>query len=163
MKRNIIFFLFFLSLNITGYCGQVSRIELTDGSVVNGEITAFANGSYTINTVSFGEIKIDAARVVKIESAGSSLLNAPLDSDALSNKLTPSQIADYKQKIMSNPDNAAVIQNLATNPVFRELAEDPEIANAVKSGNIQELIKNKKIIDVINSPEIEEAAKEIKQ
>ncbi|MFH1397289.1 MAG: hypothetical protein ABIH27_01890 [Candidatus Omnitrophota bacterium] len=162
MKRNIIFLLFFLSLNIAGYCGQSSRIELTDGSVINGEIISFASGSYTINTVSLGEIKIAEARVAKIESVGPSVLNSPFDSGVQSNNFAASQINSYMQKLMSNPDNAAVVQNLATNPQVRELAEDPEIVNAIKSGNIQAVINNKKFTDLASSPELKEASKEIK-
>jgi hypothetical protein len=163
LKKYIIFLLFFLALGISGYCGQASRIELTDGSVVNGEVTSLANGSYTINTASLGVIKIDAAKVAKIESVKSSPLNAPFDAGTQLNKLTPTQINNYRQKLMSNPDNAAVIKNLAANPKIKALAEDPEIVKAAKSGNIQELINNKKFTDAVDSPETEEAAKEIKQ
>jgi hypothetical protein len=163
MKRNFIFLLFFLTLNVSGYCGQVSRIELTDGSVVKGEVTSFTNGSYTISTASLGEIKVDAGKIAKIESMESALPNSSFNPGAQLNNLTPSQINSYSQKIMSNPDNAAVVRNLANNPQVRKLAEDPEIINAVKSGNIQALMSSKKFADVVSDPETQEAIKKIKQ
>ncbi|MDO8661983.1 MAG: hypothetical protein Q7K98_02015 [Candidatus Omnitrophota bacterium] len=156
MKKYIIFLLFFLALNINVYCGQESRIELTDGSVLNGEVTSLASGTYTINTASMGVIKIDAAKVAKIESVKSSALSSAIN-------LTPAQINSYKQKIMGNPDAAAAIKSLSANPQIKALAEDPEIVNAAKSGNIQELFSNKKFTDVLESPEIQETAKKIKQ
>ena len=62
MKKIIIFCLLSLALNAAAYCGQLSKIELTDGSIVNGEIVSYANSVYTINTTTFGEIKVGAAR-----------------------------------------------------------------------------------------------------
>ena len=119
MKRKIVFLLFFLTLNIAGYCGQAGRIELTD-----------------------------------TDSTPSSSVQA--------GNLTPSQVNAYGQKIMSNPDNAAIIENLARNPRIQALAQDPEIIQAIKSGNIQALRENKKFSDVVNSPETQEAVKDIK-
>lgn len=163
MKKNIISLLFLLTLHSAGYCGQVSRIELTDGSVIKGEITSFENGSYTLHTASLGEIKIDETRVAKIESAESSFPNPSPGSGGLANNVTSFQFDAYQQKIMNNPENAAVIRNLATNPQIRELAEDPDIVNAIQSNNMQELLMNKKFSDVLSSPEIEEATKEVRQ
>jgi hypothetical protein len=151
LKRNIISLFCLLVFATTGYCGQQSIIQLTDGSVINGEIISLVNGTYIVSTASFGDIKIDSTRVTKIESRGKP------------DNLSFSQLQDYGQSIMSNPDNASVVQDLANNPQIRALVEDPEIANAVKSGNVQALMNNKKLIDVASSPEIEEAARKIKQ
>ena len=61
MKKTVILYIFFLAFSLSGmhaYCGQISRIELTDGSVINGEIISFADGMYDISTDSLGEMKI---------------------------------------------------------------------------------------------------------
>jgi len=120
LKRKIVFLLFFLTLNIAGYCGQASRSELRGADSAPG-------------------------------------------SSVQSGNLTLSQVDAYGQKIMSNPDNAAIIENLAKNPRIQALAQDPEIIQAIKSGNIQALQENKKFSDVVNSPETQEAMKDIKQ
>jgi len=163
VKKYFILLVFVLALNISGYCGQRSRIELTDGSVLNGEVVSLANGTYTINSASMGAIKINAAKVVKIEVLKDPLLNTPVYSSAQLKDITPEQIDSYKQKIMSNPDNAAVINDLTANPQIQELAKDPTIVNAAKSGDVQTLISNKKFKDLLESPELEETAKKIKQ
>jgi hypothetical protein len=90
-------------------------------------------------------------------------INPVRGSSVQSGNLTPSQVDAYGQKIMSNPDNAAIIENLAKNPRIQALAQDPEIIQAIKSGNIQALQENKKFSDVVNSPETQEAMKDIKQ
>jgi len=161
--KKYIIILLFLAFNVAGYCGQTSRIELIDGSVINGEIVSLANGSYSINTASLGVIKVDTLKVAKIESVQPSAPSAILNSSVQPNSLTSEQINSYKQKIMSNPENVAAIKSLATNPQVQALAQDPEIVNAVKSGNIQELINNKKLIAVLGSSEVEETVKKVKQ
>jgi hypothetical protein len=145
LKRIIVFGLFFLTLSAAVYCAQASRIELSDGSVINGEITSYINGVYTINSKTFGEIKLESAKVSKIES------------------VNPPGIEDYRQKVMNNPQNAAVITGLAADPQIQELVKDPQISNAAKAGDIQALMKNEKFMSIVNNSQLQEAVKKLKQ
>ena len=154
MKRTVIFFIFFLASSITAYCGQISRIELADGSVINGEITSYKDGIYVVDTASFGEVKVAADKVSKIESA-----NSPEQT----NNFAQPQIDAYKSKIMSNPENVAVITNLASDPQIQEVVKDPQIQDDVRSGNINALMKNEKFMDIVNNSKMQEAVKKIKQ
>jgi hypothetical protein len=156
MKKNIIFVLIFLSLNVAVYCGQPGRIELTDGSVINGEIVSYVNGVYTINSSVFGEITLDATKVSRIESEK----NEPKNSQVIS---TQAQVESYKQALMSNPESAAIIAGLAADPQIQKLANDPQIQGAVKSGDFETLIKNEKFMDFVNSSKLQEAVKKLKQ
>ncbi len=162
MNKIISFTILFLGLTFTAYCGQQSRIELTDGSVINGEIISFLNGIYTINTASFGEIKIEAAKVSRIEASNavSGASSAPLNQKV---NLTPDQLNNYSQEIMSNPDNAAIITNLASDPEIQAVARDPEIQRALKAGDIDALSKNEKFQSILNNPKVQEAVGDIKQ
>jgi len=162
LKRIIIFCAFFLTLNAAAYCAQVSRIELTDGSVINGEITSFAGGVYTVNTA-FGEIKIESGNVSRIESANLPVHSAPVSSAVQENNLTPPQIDSYKQQLMNNPENAAIITGLAAAPEIQDLVKDPKIVEAAKAGDIQALMKNEKFMNIVNSPQLQEAFKKLKQ
>jgi hypothetical protein len=162
LKRIIIFCAFFLALNAAAYCAQVSRIELTDGSVINGEITSFAGGVYTINTA-FGEIKIESGSVSRIESANPPALITSISSAVQENNLTLPQIDSYKQQLMNNPENTAIITGLAAAPEIQELVKDPQIVEAAKAGDIQALMKNEKFMNIVNSPQVQEAFKKLKQ
>jgi len=157
LKRNIIFCLFFLVLAAVAYGGQASKIELTDGSVINGEVIAFANGFYTINTPALGAVRIESAKVSKIQTLGLS------SSDSQPGNLSQSQIDTYRQKIMDNPGTADVIKGLATDPQIQDLAKDPQIQEAAKSGDIQSLLKSEKFMRAVNDPKLQEAVKKLKQ
>ncbi len=160
MKKIIIFLFISSACLAVAYCEQASRIELTDGSVINGEVVSFANGVYTINTATLGSVKIESAKISKIQTVNPPLTNTPhLEAVNLSQR----QIEAYRQKIAGNPQNAAVITGLANNPQVQGLAQDPQIQEAAKSGDIQALLKNEKFMQVVNDPELQETVKKLKQ
>jgi hypothetical protein len=163
LKKIIILCLFSLALNVVAYCEQVSRIELTDGSVINGEVTSYANGVYTINTTAFGEIRVASAKISKIESLNPPSPMTSIHSTLQTNNFNQSQIDEYGQKLMNDPENAAIITGLATDTVIQELAKDPQIVDAAKAGNIQALLRNEKFMNITNSPKIQGALQKLKQ
>ena len=151
MKKITIVCLFFLLLSMSAYCGQMNKIELNDGSVINGEIVSFANGLYTIKTDTLGEIKLEQSKISQISSAGQpGSLNQPA-------------IDSYKQKILGNPENTAIISGLANDSQIQDMANDPQIQEAVKSGDIQALMKNKKFMDIVNNPKMQDTIKKLKK
>lgn len=162
MKVIIIFLLFVCMLSAVTYGEQVSRIELNDGSVINGQIVSYLNGVYTINTGTMGEIKIEASKVSKIEAAHASSLSVS-NTDGQMNNISKAQIDNYRQTIMNNPENASIVTGLATDPDIQELAKDPAIIEAAKSGDLQALMKNEKFMGIVNSPKMKDAVKKLKQ
>jgi hypothetical protein len=158
MKKIIFCCLFIFSLSLSAYCGQQSKILLTDGSVLNGEITSYLNGIYTVKTDSFGELKISGTKVFRVESAATAVVTAQPNISS-----TQSQIDSYKKVIMSNPETASIVTELATDPKVKELATNPDVINAAKSGDIQALIKNEKFMDLVNNPKIEEIRNKLKK
>ena len=163
MKKITIFCLLSFALISTAYGAQPSKIELIDGSVINGEIISYLNDVYTINTATFGEVKIKATKVSKIESANYALPNTTISPIVQTNNLAPTQLSAYGQKLMENPDNAAIFKGLTNDTGLQEMAKDPQIQNAAQTGDIQTLLKNPKFMNIVNSPEIQEAVKKLKQ
>ena len=163
MKKIIIFCLFFLALNAAAYCGQVSKIELTDGSVINGEIVSYVNNVYTINTATFGVIKVGVEKVSKIESANYALSHTSINPNVQKENPAQSQVSTYGQMLMKNPENAAIMTGLASDSQFQEMARDPQVQDAVKAGDLQALMKNTKFMNIVNSPEVQESLKKLKQ
>ncbi len=163
MKKIIIACSLFFMLNAASYGGQLSKIELSDGSVINGEIVFYAKGIYTINTPTFGEIKVGAGKVSKIESVKYVSTDTSATPILQANNPTPSQVSAYSQTLMQNPENAAIFIDLTSNPGLQAMANDPAILEAAKANDIQALMKNSKFMDIVNSPEMQEAVKKIKK
>jgi hypothetical protein len=110
---------------------------------------------YTVNTSSFGKINLKEAQVSRIQSG-----NLPVRNEAAGFSEQPSNPAgldmdSYKQRLMGNPENTAIITGLATDPQIQDLIQDPDIAAAAKSGDLQALMKNKKFMDIANNPEMQ--------
>ena len=163
MKRIIMVSLFLLAVNPAAYCAEASRVELNDGSVITGEIVSYANGVYVINTASLGEMKLDAAKISSIQPLNSSLVNSPAASAAGVNNPDGSKMGAYSQSLMSKPENAAIVAGLASDPHIQELVNDPQVAEAVKKGDIQALMKNEKFMQIVNDPDTQESLKKIKK
>lgn len=155
--------MFSLVLSSAAYCGQSSRIELTDGSVINGEIVSLSNGTYTVNTGTLGEVKLEASKISQIKTANSPAFNIPSGIPGQAQTFTAPNIESYKQKLMSDPGNAAVVKGLVANPRIQEIAKDPQIEQAVKAGDMQALMNNPKFMEMVNSPEMQEGIKKLKK
>lgn len=162
MKKVIIFGLFLLIFCTVAYCQELSRIELTDGSVINGEIISDTDGVYTVNSPSFGEIKIEADKVSKVEAANSLLHDLSVGFVTQEDDSAQPQMDTYKQALMNDPENAAIVTGLAADPQIQELVKDPEIAEAARTGNIQALMRSEKFMNMINRPEIQESLEKLK-
>ncbi|MFA6357976.1 MAG: hypothetical protein WCY09_04855 [Candidatus Omnitrophota bacterium] len=163
MKKFIVFCALFFALNTAVYCAQLSKIELSDGSVINGEIVSYLNGIYTINTTTVGEMKVGSEKISKIESVKSAPSGIPASPILQGNNPNQSQVNAYGQALMQNPENAAVLISLTSNPELQAMASDPEIIEAAKTNNIQALMKNPRFMNMVNSPEMQEAVKKLKK
>lgn len=157
MKRIFICCVFFLILSVAGFCGQVSRIELIDGSVIKGEITSFQNGIYAIKTEKQGTVKLEFLKIKKIETTNKASAPAKIGIPAQPQlNLNKSDVNELSQKIMSNPDTMKIVSELVVDPQFQEVMKDPDILNAAKTQDINALMSNKKFMDLINNPRIQQ-------
>jgi hypothetical protein len=151
MKKYLLLALFILTFISFAHAAQKSRIELADGSTVEGEVVALSDGQYTVKSPSLGTFKIEASRVRNIrqvdDATGSSQKDiAPLLAAAMQGggQKLPSMGA-------GNADIAKEIPALISNPDFLALAKDPEALNAAKSMDLKTLMANEKFAKLINS------------
>lgn len=159
MKRIVLLCLLILTLGLSqAFSQQLSKIELTDGSTINAEVVSFINGVYTVNAPAAGEIKIPQDKVVRIETASAAAAYSP----GTSGDLMQAQVAAMRNKLMANPENAALLTSVSQDPKLQEMANDPEILEAAKKGDLQSLMKNPKFMEIVNSPEMQDAVKKIK-
>ncbi|MBW2177122.1 MAG: hypothetical protein JRH03_09275 [Deltaproteobacteria bacterium] len=124
------------------HAGEISTIELSDGSVISGEVVSFDGNVWTIQSGSMGTLKIDGSKVVSIRS-----------------KTTPSQT---QQSIMANEQIMTMIMNLQTDPEIQAILKDPEIMKAVNAGDVNALLFNPKFIKFMENTKIRDITKEVK-
>lgn len=155
MKINFLFSLLALGMFSIAYCGQESRIELNDGSVINAEIVSLQNSTYTLKTASLGEFHVEAGKIRRIEPQATTSL-PPTQNLIPSNMDVNAEMAKMKTRMAADPEITSIITGLVSDPQFQEIASDPEIVNAANSGNIQALMSNQKFMSLINNQKIQQ-------
>lgn len=162
MKRAIISCLFILVLSVIAYGAQKTKIELTDGSIIEAEVVSLSGGVYTLNTDSLGQIKIDASKIKKLSTLNTGAMPSVNLSD-ISNTAVKSQIDTMKTAMVNDPQTMEIIAGLLVDPQFQELLKDPEIVNALNSGNIQALMSNAKFMSITSHPKLGEIRNKLKE
>ncbi|MFA5144907.1 MAG: hypothetical protein WC723_02750 [Candidatus Omnitrophota bacterium] len=165
MKKYTLCLALILGISMPAYCGQISRIELTDGSIIEGEIASLNKGTYTVNTASLGKIEINLAKIRRITTENTTI--API---LVTKDLTPvtqetpspqtkeainSEMERMQSKIANDPETIKSVSKLLLDPQFQEILKDPEIADAVKSQDIKSLMKNEKFMSLMKNQELQ--------
>jgi hypothetical protein len=147
MHKLIALALFTALIAGTAYSGELKQIELTDGSVITGEVLSLANGIYTIRTASLGTVTVRDDRVRTIRSRGRAVPTTPSPSTAPSS----SDISSLEEEMMNDGEVMDMIQSLKNDPSFQKALEDPEIMKAVVSGDTAALLANPKFLEIMNN------------
>ena len=125
---------------------QGYRIELQDGSVLQGELLSFDGAVYKVKTGNLGVVTIKASDVRAVSK------EAP----------SPSRGKDYKgmrQQMQSNPETLNMILGLQNDPDVLAVIEDPELLRAVEAGDLESLMANPKFMKLLENPIIKEIGK----
>ena len=141
------------------FAGEISEIELTDGSVLYGEIISFMNGTYTVKSGSMGTVKIDESKVrlIRLNSHGS----VKGKSSGSSNTSLSKEAQDLQHVMLSDEHLLNAVLSLQNDPEIQEILNDPAIVNAVNSGNIDALLSNPKFMQLLGNPKIQAITKEV--
>lgn len=138
------------------HAGEPREIELTDGSVLSGEVVSLSNGVYTIKTGSLGTIRVEEARVRSISAKSS-----PAGEGAKSNN-TAGQVNALQGRLMSDDRIMGLIQSLRDDPEFKKALEDPAIMKAVQAGDVAALTSNPEFMKLLKNPTVLEIEKKAK-
>jgi hypothetical protein len=145
------------------FAGEVRQIELNDGSVISGEIIAFANGVYTIHSTSLGTIEIEDSKIktIRSPSAEPAPKTTPTNPSLIPPTATSSNLQALQGMIMSNPQTLESVMSLQDDPDFQAIMQDPEVMSAVMSGNINVLLTNPKFMKLLEHPQVKEIQTEL--
>lgn len=156
---NILFILCVLLLSCNAGAGEISIIELSDGSIITGEVVSFDGNIWTIRSGAMGTLKIEAAKVVSIRSQTTGS-QAPVGGSSTGNQVNTADIQAMQQSIMANEQLMAMIMSLQNNPEVQVILQDPEVMNAINAGDMNTLMANPKFRRLMENAKIKEITKE---
>ncbi len=125
--------------------GEVRVIELTDGSLITGEVSSLNNGVYIIKSDSLGTIRLEESKIRAIRSKSSG-----------TNAASTRKTSALQEKMFSDQEIMGLIQSLQHDPDFKKALEDPEIMRAVKAGDVPALAANPKFMKLLDNATVKE-------
>ena len=147
-----------LAGNLFAYAGD-DRIELNDGSVIQGEIVSFNGGVYTIRSATLGTITLEKYKIrnISVNPSGSSKdQSAGQDNTSMQNRAKALQ-----ESMAENPDIMKSIDSLQNDPDFQQVLSDQELMKAINSGDISKLMNSPKFMKLIDKQSIQEISKKL--
>ncbi|RJR50344.1 MAG: hypothetical protein C4576_05845 [Desulfobacteraceae bacterium] len=122
------------------------RVELLDGSVLQGEILSFDGKVYSVQTENLGTVRIDKSKVRTIQTEGS-----PPESRQA--------VQDLRSRMMTNPAILGIIMELQNDPDVQAVLNDPEIVSASEAGDFNKLLSNPKFMKLLQNQAVQEIVK----
>lgn len=117
------------------------EIELTDGSIIAGEIVSMSHGVYTVMSATLGTVHLEASKIRTIRRKG----HAGTVGDA------GGQIKSLQDKMMDSEEMMQMVRTLQHDPDFQRILKDPEIMKAVQTGDIGALMANPQFMELLNN------------
>lgn len=147
--------------------GDTSHLELTDGSIVIGEVLGMHDGIYRIRTSSLGNLDIEASRIRAIRSNDST---TPADVGSINPAANPtiSPISDYgaeieslKRQMLGNADLMQMILALQDDPALQQALSDPQLQGLIASGNLNAISQHPRFRELLEHPGIRAVIKQM--
>jgi hypothetical protein len=138
------------------------RLELTDGSIIFGEIMGMSGGVYSVRSPTLGTISIESSRIRSLRDAD---IPAAIDQTALAN---PSGGLSYgtdidalQRQLVGSPDLMQMIVGLRNDPALQRAMADPELMALISSGNIDALRQHPSFLELMSHPGIRAIVEQI--
>ncbi|MFW6147325.1 MAG: hypothetical protein ACOC6B_02925 [Thermodesulfobacteriota bacterium] len=159
IKRAVIFCLLLAGILTSPVIGgEIAEVELTDGSVLCGEISSSEGGFYTLKSDTLGTVKLDETKIRTIRFK--SVLESHAENDTLPNS-SELRIKALQQLLTGDPEIVQMIMSLLNDPAIQEILADPSIIGAVNKGDIEALSANPKFMKLLDHPVIQEMTRKL--
>jgi hypothetical protein len=145
MHRETAFFLTFIATFVTAIVCAETRIEMLDGSTVNGKVVSFADGRYVITSPSLGKLEIDESEIRSIQPHG--VKGEEVGYGA--------QIQSIQQQILANPRWVEMIMTLQSDPTLQAALNDPTFMHLIMSGDVEALKSDPRFLELLDNPTIQ--------
>ena len=157
--------IFILSASRIGFTDQAEQvITLKDGSQIKGVLSGIDKGVYTVKTPIIGDIHVAAADVASITNGNAPAVALPAGNPNSSTgpnqgfAAPPNldqQIAASQQKLISNPQSMAVLQEMAQDPEIAQALQDPALIQAVTSHDYKAVQSNPGVQKLLSNPKMQ--------
>jgi hypothetical protein len=129
-----------------------SRVELTDGSVLTGDLVGYANGCYTLHSPTLGDVSLEESKVRSVQpgvtggAGGLGLGGVGTQADLAS------QLQATQQRLVADPAVFRMIQALQNDPEIQGVLADPAFLALIASGNLQAIQRDPRIQALLARP-----------
>jgi hypothetical protein len=129
---------------------ETREIELTDGSVITGEVVSLSGGVYTVRSAALGTLRIEASKIRVIRLRGSA---APGEAGV--------QVKSLEDKMLGDSEIMDLIHALQSDPDLQKILQDPEIMKAVQTFDIDTLMRNPEFMKLLNKQSVQDINKKL--
>ena len=122
-----------------------SRIELVDGTVINGDLLSMSNGRYVVQSTTLGRIELPQSSIRAIEPV-------------IGRSGTGGGNADFhaiQQQITASPELMQLVTALMSDPEIQAAMKDPEFMRLILSGDVAALKDDPRILKLMGNPSIQ--------
>ena len=150
MRFILITLITFCFLSTPVAAGEIKEIQLSDGSMILGEIINLEEDFYTIESTDLGTVRIEKSKIraVRSKSADETVME---------------QMKALEQRMMNDDEILTILLALESDPLVKEILEDPEIMKGVSSGDIPKLMSNPKFLKLLDNPKVQEIRRKIQE
>ena len=124
---------------------ETREIELTDGSVITGEVVSLSEGIYTVRSATLGTLRIEASKIRVIRLPGSA---GPGDARG--------QVKSLEDRMLGDSGIMNTIRALQNDPDIQKVLQDPEIMKAVQAGDFDALMSNPEFMKLLNKQPVQD-------
>jgi hypothetical protein len=135
---------------------EMREIVLKDGSILTGTVRSFDGDIYVIESDSLGTVSLDNSKIQAIRSVGE-----PAAAAATAQGISPQELLGIQQQLMNDGEIMDMIKALQTDPQIQAILNDPELLEAVASGDVPTLMNNPKFKALMDNPKIKEISNKV--
>jgi hypothetical protein len=136
--------------------GELRQIELTDGSMIAGEVLSMEGGIYTVRSAGLGMVRLEESKIRAIRSGSPSGIPAAVSGG------TAAGVQSVERKMLGDQEVMTLVQSLQNDAEFQKILEDPEIMKAVNAGDIAALTANPRFMRLLSNPIVQDIQKKVK-
>jgi hypothetical protein len=148
--KTVILVFLVLAAAVAVHAAETREIELTDGSVITGEVVSLSGGIYTVRSAALGTLRIEASNIRDIRLQGSA---APGDAGG--------RVKSLEDKMLGDSEIMDAIRALQNDPDLQKVIQDPAIMKAVQTGDIPALMKNPQFMKLLNKQAVQDINKKL--